>query len=228
MKIKYSSPLSDLVAELKPLFSNEYMLTFFKKFCNAIKSRTWGFKKAKNARNLLRKCLDYQLKEALYLEVISKKVNFLIGITEHSNYGNRDDKMIKGTNWGKGTKKMRHYLGFSILSRGIHLYAGLEYIAKGQPKVPVIIRFLEHLIELGFELNYVMMDREFYNAIFLHEIKGLKGNLLMPTKAYKKITKIIEEYLSFKDLMSKSFNFFFLLILTCNFYLKKSFGNVVF
>ncbi len=50
MNIKYLSPLSDLKAELKPLFSNEYMLAFFKKFCDAIKSRTWGFKKAKNAR----------------------------------------------------------------------------------------------------------------------------------------------------------------------------------
>ncbi len=51
MRIKYISPLSDLKAELNPLFSNEYMLAFFKKFCDAIKSRTWGFKKAKkNAR----------------------------------------------------------------------------------------------------------------------------------------------------------------------------------
>lgn len=266
MNIKYSSPLSDLVAELKPLFSNEYILAFFKKFYDAIKSRTWGFKKAKNARyeaeeflrvffyseitgrsigsgskrlnryflnekkgrrkvfvdgrkkrevphqtdvnkylqkiglkkarKILRECLDYQLKEALYLELISKKLNVLIDFTEHSYYGKRDDKMIKGTNRGKGTKKMRHYLGFSILSRGIHLYAGLEHIAKGQLKVPVIIKFLEHLIELGFELNYVMIDREFYNAELLHEIKELKGNVLIPAKAYKKITKIIEEYLN--------------------------------
>ena len=288
MQITYISPLSDLKAELIPLFSNEYMLAFFKKFCDAIKSRTWGFKKAKNARydaedflrvffyseitgrsirsaserlnryflskkkgkrkifadgrkkreiphqtdvntflrliglkkarNLLRKCLDYQLKEALYLELISKKVNVLIDFTEHSYYGKRDDKMIKGTIRGKGTKKMRHYLGFSILSRGIHLYAGLEHIAKGQLKVPLIIKFLDNLIKLGFELNYVMMDREFYNAELLHEIKGLKGNILMPAKAYKKITKIIEEYLNgtgkrvrkytFSSAPGKEFQFF--------------------
>ncbi|KKL93720.1 hypothetical protein LCGC14_1871840, partial [marine sediment metagenome] len=29
MRIQYLSPLSDLKAELKPLFSNEYMLAFF-------------------------------------------------------------------------------------------------------------------------------------------------------------------------------------------------------
>ena len=49
MNIKYLSPLSDLEDELKPLFSNEYMLAFFKKFCEAIKSRMWGYKPADNA-----------------------------------------------------------------------------------------------------------------------------------------------------------------------------------
>ena len=40
----------------------------------------------------------------------------------------------------------------------VHLFAGLEQIAKGQSKIPVILKFLEHLINLGFELNYVMID----------------------------------------------------------------------
>jgi len=89
--------------------------------------------------------------EALRLQLILKKVNVLVDFTEHSYYGKRDDKMIKGTNRGKGTKKMRHYLGFSILFKGIHLLAGLEQIAKGQSKIAVILKFLEHLIDFGFE-----------------------------------------------------------------------------
>ena len=265
MQIQYLSPLSDLEAELKPLFSNEYMLAFFKKFCEAIQSRLRRFKKAKNARydagdflrvffyseitgrsirsaserlnkyflrkkkgrqkiyadkrkkreiphqtdvnkflrriglekarNILRECLFYQLKEALVKDLISQKVNLLIDFTEHAYYGKREDKMIKGTNRQKGTKKMRHYLGFSILSRGVHLFAGLEQIAKGQSKIPVIIKFLDILLDLGFELNYVIMDREFYRAELLDEIKGMKGNVLIPAKSYKKIKEVIEEYL---------------------------------
>ena len=265
MNIRYSSPLSDLEAELKPLFSNEYMLAFFKNFCDAIESEMWGWKKAKNARydaedflrpffyseitgrsidnaskrlnkyflsnkkgkqkiyadgrkkrevphqtevnkllrciglerarSILRECLDRQILEALRLQLISRKVNVLVDFTEHSYYGKRDDKMIKGTNRGKGTKKMRHYLGFSILSKGIHLFAGLEHIAKGQSKVPVILKFLEHLIDLGFELKYVMIDREFYQAELLEEIKNLSGDVLIPSKSYQKIKLMIEEYL---------------------------------
>ena len=265
MNVHYISPLSDLEVELTPLFSNEYMLAFFKKFCDAIQSRMWSFKRGKNARyeaedflrvffyseitgrsirsaserlnryflgkkkgkrkiftngrkkrevphqtdvnkflrriglqrarNLLRECLFWQLKEALAMNLISRKVNVLIDFTEHAYYGKREDKMIKGTNRQNGTKKMRHYLGFSILSREIQLFAGLEQIAKGQSKIPVIIKFLDSLLELGFELKFVIMDREFYRAELLDEIKGMRGEVLIPAKSYKKISQMIEDYL---------------------------------
>ncbi len=266
MAVNEIFPNSFLRSGIKSLLSNEYMLLFFKKFCDAIISRMWKFKRAKNskyedadflkvfffseiigrsihdtsemlngyllstkrgrrrifadgrkqrliphqtevnkylrkiglekARNILRECLDKQLRDALELNIVSKKVNVLIDFTEHPYYGKREDKMIKGTRAQKGTKKMRHYLGFSILSRGTHLYAGLEHVAKSQPKIPIIIRFLDHLLELGFELNYVLMDREFYRAELLDEIKGMGGNVLIPAKEFKKIKQIIEEYLT--------------------------------
>ena len=152
----------------------------------------------KRARNILRDCLDQQLKEALRMGLISSKVNVLIDFTEHPYYGKRDDKMIKGTNRQKGTKKMRHYLGFSILSRETHLYAGLEQVATGQSKIPIIIKFLENLLELGFELGHVLMDREFYRAELLDEIKGMGGNVLIPAKQYKKIKQFISDYIEGK------------------------------
>ena len=266
MSVNQIFPNSFLNLGIKSLLSNQYMLSFFKKFCDAITSRMWIFKRAKNARyedidflkvfffseiigrsihdtsemlneyflskrkgrlkifsdgrkrrliphqtevnrylrkigldkarNILRECLDALLKEALDLGLISNRVNVLIDFTEHPYYGMRDDRMIKGTNRQKETTKMRHYLGFSILSRGIHLYAGLEQVATGRSKIPIIIKFLEHLLDLGFKLNYVLMDREFYRTELLDEIKGMGGNVLIPAKAYKKVKKIIEEYLN--------------------------------
>ncbi|MHA1376226.1 MAG: transposase [Promethearchaeota archaeon] len=88
---------------------------------------------------------------------------------------------------------MRHYLGFSLLSRETHLYAGLEQVAVGQSKIPIFIKFLEHLLNLGFELRYVLMDREFYRAELLDEIKGMNGNVLIPAKQYKKVKQFIAE-----------------------------------
>ena len=266
MRLQNIASNSILNLGIKSLLSNEYMLAFFKKFCDAITSRIWKHKKAKNwryddidflkvfffseiigrsihdtsemlnehllrskrgrrkrftdgrrrrmiphqtevnkylrriglqrARNILRECLDTQLTEALALNLISKKVNVLIDFTEHPYYGKRDDKMIKGTNRQKGTKKMRHYLGFSILSRNTHLYAGLEQVATGHSKIPIIIKFLDHLLNLGFELKYVLMDREFYRVELLDDIKRKGGNVLIPAKSYKKIKQIIADYLS--------------------------------
>lgn len=265
MNVQYISPLSNLEVELRPLFSNEYILAFFKKFCDAIQSRMWSLKRGKNARykaedflrvffyseitgrsvrsaserlnryfiskkrgkqkiytngrkkreiphqtdvnrflrkiglqrarNILRECLFWQLKEALNINLISRKVNILIDFTEHAYYGKRDDKMIKGTNRQKGTLKMRHYLGFSILSRDVQLFAGLEQIGNGQSKIPIIIKFLDSMLDLGFEFKFVIMDREFYRTELLDEIKGMKGDVLIPAKSYKKIKEMIEEYL---------------------------------
>jgi hypothetical protein len=258
-------PYSVKTSGIKSLLSNHDMLAFFKKFCNAILSRSWKFKRARNARyedqdflkvfflseilgrsihdtsellndylmgfkkgkrklfsdgrkrrivphqtevnkylrkiglnrarTILRTCLDSQLMDALSLGLILKKVNVIVDFTEHAYYGKREDIMIKGTNRQKGTRKMRHYLGFSILSKNIHLYAGLEHVANGQSKIPIILEFLEHLLDLGFELNYVLMDREFYRAVLLHEIKARKGNTLIPTKQYRKVRGMIEAYI---------------------------------
>jgi len=147
------------------------------------------------ARNILRKCLDEQLQEALNLNLISKRINVLINFTEYPYYGKREDKMIKGTNRQNGTLKMRHYLGFSILSRETHLYAGLEQVAIGQSKIPIILKFLDHLLELGFKLKYVLMDREFYRAGLIDMIKRKGGHALIPAKSYKKVRQIITDYL---------------------------------
>ena len=270
-------PYSIKIFGIKSLLSNHYMLAFFKKFCDAIVSRTWKLKRARNARyedrdflkvfffseilgrsihdtsemlnehllrskkgrrksfadgrrrriiphqtevnkylrkiglnkarKLLRICLDSQLMEALKLKLISKKVNVIIDFTEHPYYGQREDKMIKGTNRQKGTKKMRHYLGFSILSKNVHLYAGLEHVANGQSKIPIILKFLDNLLDLGFELKYVLMDREFYRAVLLREIKARNGNVLIPTKQYKKVRGMIEAYIKGKGNRVRRYTF---------------------
>ena len=277
MLIQKTSPISVKKLGVKSLLSDEYMLAFFKKFCDAIVSRKWNFKRSRNARyedkdflgvfffseiigrsihetsemlnsyhlsyqkgrrkiftdgrrkravphqtevnkylrkigikkarNILRECLTEQLKDALKLGLISQKVNVLIDFTEHPYYGKREDSMIKGTIRQKGTKKMRHYLAFSLLSRNVHLYAGLEQVATGQSKIPIIIEFLDNLLELGFKLNYVLMDREFYRAELLDEIKGMGGNTLIPAKQYKKVKQFITEYLEGKGGRVRNYTF---------------------
>lgn len=115
--------------------------------------------------------------------------------------------MIKRTNRQKGTKKMRHYLGFSLLSRETQLYAGLEHVATGQSKIPVILKFLDHLLDLGFELNFILMDREFYQAELLDEIKGMGGEVIIPAKKYRKIKQFVSDYVEGKSGRVRKYTF---------------------
>ena len=149
-------------------------------------------------RKILRECLDSQLQESLERDIISKQVDVIIDFHEKGYYGKRDDKMIKGTTRIKGTKKMRHYLAFSILSKGKHLFAGLEHVAKGQHKTPIINKFLNYLLNMGFKIRYVMFDREFYEAELIKKIKTMGSNIIMPAKLYKKPKQFIKAYLQGK------------------------------
>lgn len=250
---------------IKSLLSNDNIIAFFKKFCDAVTTHTWRFKKTRNskydeqdylmvffiseilgrsihessellneyhlsrkrgrpklfadgrrkriiphqtdvnkylrqigfrkAQKILRECLDDQLLDALDQGIISDKINVIIDFTEHAYYGKRNDTMIKGTNRAKGTKKMRHYLAFSIFSRTTHLYAGLEQVATGQSKIPIVLKTLQHLLDLGFKFKYVLMDREFYRAELLDKIKGMGGEVIIPAKKYKKVKQYLTDYL---------------------------------
>ena len=43
-------PHSDWGSEMLPLFSDEYMVSFFKNFCDIIKSRMWRSKRGNNSK----------------------------------------------------------------------------------------------------------------------------------------------------------------------------------
>jgi hypothetical protein len=58
MRIQYLSPLSDLKAELKPLFSNEYMLAFLKTFVTQSNLKCGGGKRQKTRDMTLKTFLE--------------------------------------------------------------------------------------------------------------------------------------------------------------------------
>jgi len=119
----------------------------------------------------------------------------MIDFTEYHYYSHREDDTIKGTMRQKGTRKMRHYFGFSILSRGVHIFASLEQVAGGELKIPIIVNFLQQLFKLGFKLNLVLIDHKFYQVALIKRIKEMGGNMLIPIKNYKKVRGMLEECL---------------------------------
>jgi len=51
------------------------------------------------------------------------------------------------------------------------------------------------------------MDREFYRAELLDEIKGMGGNVLIPTKQYRKVKQFISEYIEGKGGRVRQYKF---------------------
>ena len=82
----------------------------------------------------------------------------------------------------------------------------------------MIIKFLDSMFDLGIGLNYVLMDRELYQAEFLDEIKGMKGNVFILTKSHKKIKQIIIEYLQETDNSVRKYMFSSALGANCRFF----------
>ena len=71
MRLHNIDPHPFLDLGIKSLLSNQYMLAFFKKFSNAIISRMWKFKRAKNAKY---EDIDY-LKVFFFSEIIGRSIH---------------------------------------------------------------------------------------------------------------------------------------------------------
>ena len=71
MPIQKISPHSVLNLGINSLLSDEYMLAFYKKFCEAIKSRIWRFKRGKNSKY---DDMDF-LRVFFYSEIIGRSIH---------------------------------------------------------------------------------------------------------------------------------------------------------
>jgi len=152
----------------------------------------------KRTFSLVQKMLDRQLKDALQMKIIKPRVTVIFDFNEQAYYGKRSDKAICGTNRQKGTQKMRHYMRYMVVSGAVHLFAGSCLIQVGQSKIPIVQESLEHLIQLGFEIDKVLWDREFYRAELIDSVKSIGSQVLMPAKKYKRVRELMNAYLDNK------------------------------
>lgn len=152
----------------------------------------------KRAFTLVQNMLDRQLVAALRVKAIKPNVTVIFDFNEQAYYGKRTDAAICGTNRQKGTQKMRHFLRYMVVSGDVHLFAGSRLLQVGQSKIPIVQEILEHLFQLGFEIEEVLWDREFYRAELIDSVKGIGSQLLMPAKKYKRVRALMDDYLNGK------------------------------
>lgn len=114
-------------------------------------------------------------------------------------YGNMDPtKHIKSPHL-PGTKVAWFFQGISVVSKNIHLYTDFDSITKGVYrclKIPENVRWLQFI---GESIERMLVDREFYRAAFVRDMRQIGVHVLMPTKKFKWVRHRMERFLEGKS-----------------------------
>ena len=126
----------------------------------------------------------------------SQKWRFLVDNTEYPYYGKTitpyEQKTYKRH---MGTKTVRMFQGHSVHCQNITLFTDFYLLQKGKCRWLPIPNSTEWLKWNDFNFNYALMDREFYRVQLIKHLKDKKIPIIMPSKKYPKVKKVIKDYL---------------------------------
>jgi hypothetical protein len=138
------------------------------------------------------------LKRQLLKNQRGKKIIVEFDFTYLGYWGKRRDVMIKGTTLVKGAKRMRHYHAAYIHGAGISQYIAVHHTAKGESMITFMGETIDHLQQLGFKIQWVLADREYYNQEVLDLVKAKGSKLITPVKEYQQLQDAKRAYLKGK------------------------------
>lgn len=127
--------------------------------------------------------------------IIKKKIKIAFDFKKLPYYGKKNNPYAIGIKSEKGTNKALKWHTCAIVLKGFELQIGSEMVKKGDKKELFIQRMVEYFESLGFIVELVVMDREYYNkSIFKYlESKGIK--YITPVKDSKKLKALKEKAL---------------------------------
>lgn len=123
------------------------------------------------------------------------KMKMMVDNTEYAYYGCPQPPYDIGTNRKQGTKRCHLFQGLCLHGNGITLFTEFRALQKGQYRSKYIGIWTEWMKRLGFCGNAVLMDREFYRASLIKELKTRKIRVLIPAKKYMRVKHAIAKYL---------------------------------
>ncbi|MCF2141372.1 MAG: hypothetical protein K9W44_15040 [Candidatus Lokiarchaeota archaeon] len=123
------------------------------------------------------------------------KMRLLVDNTEYSYYGKLRPPFEVGTHKQPGTRKARLFQGMAIQGCGMTLFSEFRLLRYKQYRAKHIGLSAKWHKFQGFNLSYALMDREFYRASLIKELKDQKLPVLIPAKKFQKVKKHFEEFL---------------------------------
>lgn len=139
--------------------------------------------------------LDFIVIRILDLHAKRRTWKLIADNTKDPFYGELDPKYHVKYPGLPGTKYAWFCQGLSILSKDIHLYVDFHEIQKGVYRSLHIPGTVEWLNWIGISPSSLIVDREFYRATLVNDMRKRQVPILMPTKKYKWVRHRMEMYL---------------------------------
>jgi len=126
----------------------------------------------------------------------SQKWRFLVDNTEYPYYGDTitpyEQKSFKRH---MGTKTVRLFQGHSVHCQNITLFTDFYLMQKGKCRWLSIPNSTDWLKWNNYNISYALMDREFYRVQLIKSLKDKKIPIIMPSKKYSKVKRVIKDFL---------------------------------
>jgi hypothetical protein len=139
-----------------------------------------------------------QIKVAITEGMLEQPIRMVVDFTEHPYYGKIDptnDALIVGSVKQQGTHKVRNYLAATLISGTFRMFCSLKQVAKKADRSRIIMEMVDDILSLGLKIDWLLVDRGFWNFETIAGCIMRKIKLIEPAKIYKKIKAMAEDFL---------------------------------
>jgi hypothetical protein len=124
------------------------------------------------------------------------KLRLLVDNTEYPYYGKLHPPYEVGTHRQPGTHKARLFQTMALQGCGMTLFTEFRVLRHNQYRAKHIGIGADWLKWQGFNVSYLLLDREFYRAALMKELKSRKYPVIMPAKKFLRVHKEIFTFLT--------------------------------
>ncbi|MHA1250959.1 MAG: hypothetical protein ACTSRP_13280, partial [Candidatus Helarchaeota archaeon] len=119
--------------------------------------------------------------------LIPRKLKIAFDFHKDLYYGEKDNPYVIGIKAEKGTKAAHIYHTCSIILKGREVQIGSEMLKKGVKAGKFVQKMIEFFEALGFILELVVMDKEYYQKWILKYLDRKNITYIVPVRESKKL-----------------------------------------
>ena len=132
---------------------------------------------------------------------------FLVDNTTYPYYGAKTPPFDIGTIRHQGTRVCRMFQGHSLHGCDITLFYDFYLLRKGQYRSKSIPHSISWLKWNSIKVSYALMDREFYRAALIKQLKMSHIPVIIPAKKYPRVMRVLKAYLLRQGPMVSPYSF---------------------